>query len=408
MPDAPAKTPPLRAITHVCAAAILSFGIFLPVLLCLIIRRILRGKAIRSKVEILFPDGQPHVLHLFNTANPVIAATALLPRACAASLPLCGVSRHIPEKSSPDPRTAAFTPGVFSLWMLRQANGITFDGQSAADLEYLEKASIRYDLVLVMKLLLTLPLHTTQSQSGHSTLLGISFINSSMREVLDGLEKDLSAGQRRKIFFINPHCLNIAHRNDQYRAALNRADRILPDGSGIRLACALTRQHMGENINGPDMLPYLCSMAQLNNFSISLLGAAPGVAQLMADKLRQSYPKLRISGIRDGYFDREHESERLTAEIAAEKPDLLLVALGVPAQELWIDKYASALNATLIFGVGGLFDFYSGRIRRAPLWMRECGLEWIFRLMMEPRRMFRRYIIGNPLFIIRVLRQPRP
>jgi exopolysaccharide biosynthesis WecB/TagA/CpsF family protein len=137
---------------------------------------------------------------------------------------------------------------------------------------------------------------------------------------------------------------------------------------------------------------------------VYLLGAAPSVAEEMKEKLVTRYPKLQICGYRDGYFNWEEMAGKVIEEINAVSTDILLVALGAPLQERFIEKYGDLLSAKIILGVGGLFDFYSERIARAPMWMRQIGMEWIFRLIQEPKRMWRRYIIGNPLFIYRVYR----
>ena len=129
------------------------------------------------------------------------------------------------------------------------------------------------------------------------------------------------------------------------------------------------------------------------------------MAETMRRKTLESYPLLKFAGVRDGCFDLDAGAEQVVAAINASGADILLVAFGVPRQEKWLERWGEQLAAPVRIGVGGLFDFYSGRIRRAPLWMREIGMEWSFRLLMEPRRLFRRYIIGNPLFLWRVVRR---
>ena len=122
----------------------------------------------------------------------------------------------------------------------------------------------------------------------------------------------------------------------------------------------------------------------------------------MKKKLEEKYPYLNIVGTKSGYFDWASDSPGIVNEINDSKANILLVAFGVPLQEKWIDENINKLNSQVIMGVGGLFDFYSGQMKRAPKWMREVGMEWLFRLIKEPKRMWKRYIIGNPLFIYRV------
>jgi len=135
--------------------------------------------------------------------------------------------------------------------------------------------------------------------------------------------------------------------------------------------------------------------------SLFLLGARPGVAAAAAQSMRQRYPALRIAGTRDGYFDAAEEPA-VIEQINASGADILLVAFGAPRQDLWLHQHRDVLAPPVRMGVGGLFDFYSGRIPRAPEWMREIGLEWAYGLLQEPGRMWRRYVIGNPLFLYRV------
>jgi len=145
-------------------------------------------------------------------------------------------------------------------------------------------------------------------------------------------------------------------------------------------------------------------MMESEGLSLYLLGAQPGVADRLATLLRRRHPGLRVAGTHHGYLRGEDDEARVVAEINASGANVLLVAMGAPAQDLWIERNAPRLRAGVAMGVGGLFDFYSGRVARAPQWMREAGLEWAYRLVQEPARMWRRYVIGNPLFLWRARR----
>ena len=135
-----------------------------------------------------------------------------------------------------------------------------------------------------------------------------------------------------------------------------------------------------------------------------LLGAAPGVAARMRQNLSDTYPGLDVVGEQHGYFDHADESSSVIEKINALKPNIVLVAFGAPMQEKWIHEHYKQIDSNVLIGVGGLFDFYSGDKKRAPLWMRKSGIEWMYRLYLEPGRLWRRYIIGNPLFMLRILR----
>ena len=153
-----------------------------------------------------------------------------------------------------------------------------------------------------------------------------------------------------------------------------------------------------ENVNGTDMFPLLAQKP----YRIYLFGGSPEVARKALEKARAIGGKADFIGSSDGFFKMKSEEE-LFAELEQLKPDLVLVAMGVPKQEMWINQNLARLPECTAVGVGGLLDFVSGRIPRAPLWMRKTNIEWCFRLYCEPSRLFKRYIIGNPLFIIRVL-----
>ena len=155
--------------------------------------------------------------------------------------------------------------------------------------------------------------------------------------------------------------------------------------------------HVEENVNGTDMFPLLARKP----YRIYLFGGSPDVAQKALANSRAINDKAEFVGCSDGFFKMKNETE-LIAELNDLKPDILLVALGVPKQEMWINEHLNDLPPCVAIGVGGLLDFVSERIPRAPLWMRKCNIEWCFRLYQEPVRLFKRYIIGNPLFILRV------
>jgi exopolysaccharide biosynthesis WecB/TagA/CpsF family protein len=234
-------------------------------------------------------------------------------------------------------------------------------------------------------------------------LFGVPIDTVTMQRALEQIDAAVKHGRQlghcSVLTFVNAHCLNLAYHDAEYRSILNCAETVWPDGSGVRLAGRLRRFNVPENVNGTDMLPLLCD----GKYSLYLLGGRPGVAVRMMENLQQRYPKVRIVGTASGYFGTPQEEERIIAEVNAANPDLLLVAMGVPKQEKWITAHRGELKCGAAIGVGGLFDFYSGRIPRAPMWMRKAGLEWCYRLYQEPIRLFKRYIIGNPLFVWRVL-----
>jgi len=229
-------------------------------------------------------------------------------------------------------------------------------------------------------------------------LFGVPCDNVTMEAALKRLDELVV---RRSSFaaFVNAHCMNIAYRDAEYRAILNRADAVWLDGSGMRIAGRIRGFEVPDNVNGTDMFPLICAKP----YRIYMLGAAPGVAEKAMENAKKLFPVAQFVGAYPGFFADGEEERAAIEKISALDPDILLVAMGVPAQEKWIDRHRTELRCGVALAVGGLLDFVSGRIPRAPMWMRKCGIEWMFRLYQEPLRLFRRYVIGNPLFVLRLL-----
>lgn len=240
-----------------------------------------------------------------------------------------------------------------------------------------------------------------QSVPAHLEMFDLGLLNLDRDESLAAIEAALAARQPTRIAFVNADCVNLAARDPEYKRQLDRMDWVFIDGIGMRIAGRVFRQPVRDNVNGTDLFPPLCAALAHNGRRLFLLGARPGVAAAAAEWAAARYPGLVIAGCRDGYFGAE-EDGAVVAAIRESRADVVLVALGAPRQESWIDRHAEATGTTVVIGVGGLFDYYSGRIPRAPLWMRKSGLEWLFRLIQEPARLWRRYLVGNVVFLARV------
>jgi exopolysaccharide biosynthesis WecB/TagA/CpsF family protein len=206
-----------------------------------------------------------------------------------------------------------------------------------------------------------------------------------------------------KVSFLNAHSANTAFENTELANAF--ADfLILPDGVGVDLAAQiLYGAPFPANLNGTDFVPAFFAATQ-TNLKVALIGAKSDNIVGAAARLSQLTPRHEFTIVNDGFFSVEDEP-RILAQLAALRPDVLLVAMGVPRQELWIARNITSDHCTLPIAVGALFDFLSGAVPRAPMWMRRARLEWLYRLGIEPARLFERYIVGNPLFLSRVLRQ---
>ena len=228
-------------------------------------------------------------------------------------------------------------------------------------------------------------------------IFGTPFFTGTMDEALNQLDVMVKSKKHHKVAFINAHCLNIAYKDTAYRETLQKCSAVFADGIGAKIGAKMLGHRVEENVNGTDMFPLLTK----KTYRIYLLGGSPEVAQKALENARAFNGEAEFVGCSDGFFKTKNETE-LFAELNTLKPDILLVAMGVPKQEMWINDHLNDLPPCVAIGVGGLLDFVSGRIPRAPMWMRKCNTEWCFRLYQEPVRLFKRYIIGNPLFLLRV------
>lgn len=209
-------------------------------------------------------------------------------------------------------------------------------------------------------------------------------------------------GEPTQVFFVNAHCVNEAAAHPDYAKLLANAPFVFADGAGMALAARFSGTRLVHNVNGTDLFPLICQAAAAAAVPVALLGARPGVARACAERITRMFPGLRVVWTDHGYLTPEQERARL-ADLNASGARILFVAKGVPVQECWIADHADRLAAPVVLGVGALFDFYSGAVRRAPRLVRDLRSEWLYRLMLEPRRLSRRYLLGNPAFIARTL-----
>ena len=204
-----------------------------------------------------------------------------------------------------------------------------------------------------------------------------------------------------RVVYVNAHSLNLAASDPEYAGILRRADLVLNDGVGMALAARIRGASFPENLNGSDFNPLIVGLASERGWPVFFLGAAEGVADGTAERLGHRYPALRVAGTLHGYAGTAASVEAVRASGA----HLLMVAMGNPLQERFLDRHLAGTGARIGVGVGAFFDFTAGVVPRAPAWMNEAGVEWMWRLAQEPRRMWRRYVVGNPLFLARVVRE---
>jgi N-acetylglucosaminyldiphosphoundecaprenol N-acetyl-beta-D-mannosaminyltransferase len=222
-------------------------------------------------------------------------------------------------------------------------------------------------------------------------LLGVGFSDASMKEVLEFIVTGLQ-NQSEKYYIVtpNPELLVIASKDDNYRKVLNSAKLALPDGIGVIVAGKIMGKPLKERIHGVDLVKSLCKEVSKQPITVGFLGAGPNIAELTAECLRKNYPGLKVGLV----------SEEWSEELKNKKADILFVAFGSPKQEIWISENLERLPAKVVIGVGGAFDFISGKVRRAPLILRKIGLEWLFRLIIQPWRLKRQLRLVKFLYLV--------
>jgi N-acetylglucosaminyldiphosphoundecaprenol N-acetyl-beta-D-mannosaminyltransferase len=237
------------------------------------------------------------------------------------------------------------------------------------------------------------------------TVLGVAISDVTMPDAVEIVGAMLRRHDEcsRCVYFVNAHSLNIAASDPAYRNVLNLGDNVFGDGTGVRWAARLRGVRLRDNLNGTDFVPSLLRTTGGCGHSCFLLGGDASTIELAADFARRTFTGWRLSGWHHGYLADDASDAAVVARINEAKPDLLLVGMGNPLQEKWIHRHLPALCVSVCMGVGGLFDFWAGNVSRSPRWLRRLGHEWLWRLLQEPRRMARRYLVGNPLFLARVL-----
>lgn len=284
--------------------------------------------------------------------------------------------------------------------------GIPYGDLRAEESGYLKHQNLLKNMALVVRTGVARLLAPSKGKrlERRPRIVSATVDNISIEDSLDAIFAPPKNGKATIVYIVHPHALNLASFMKSYAEQLTYADFVFPDGIGIRVAASILGISLQHNINGTDLLPFICRRAVDVDTPLVLLGGAPGVANECADRLRESTPGLRIPLIINGYLTDEG-SQAAATQIKGLGRCVVLVGMGSPLQEIWTWKYLrDAPNATVVT-VGGLFDFFSGRIPRAPMAWRELGIEWLWRLRMEPRRLAKRYLIGNPLFLLLALKQ---
>ena len=203
---------------------------------------------------------------------------------------------------------------------------------------------------------------------------------------------------------VNVHACNLAFEQPEFREVLNGSEVVFCDGFGVKLGGWLTGRRLGQRMTPPDWIDDLFVLCVHKNYSVYFLGDDRAVVQLFVDKVKANFPGLVVAGYRDGFFELSGDANsKIIKSINESGADIVITGMGMPRQELWAWEAKNHLDKGVIIAAGALFRWYTGVEKRAPKWMTDMGLEWLARLLASPRRHFKRYVIGLPLFFLRIL-----
>lgn len=232
-------------------------------------------------------------------------------------------------------------------------------------------------------------------------ILGVKVNVSRFEDILSKIEVNVRHNKKITIAYLTPHIANYCYEYPDFGVILNQFDIVYADGIGIVIASKLNGGCLQDRITLPDYIDNLCDFLVKSDMSVYLLGARDSVVNNAGRVLKEKHTLLNIVGNHNGFFTMEGN---VIEKINKAKPNLLLVGMGLPYQEEWIHRNKDLLNVNVIWACGGMFDIISGRLKRAPDWMLRNNMEWLYRLYREPKRLGKRYLIGNPLFMFRVLK----
>jgi N-acetylglucosaminyldiphosphoundecaprenol N-acetyl-beta-D-mannosaminyltransferase len=233
-------------------------------------------------------------------------------------------------------------------------------------------------------------------------VLGVRVHAVQIPEMIRRLEQWIGEGPRgRYVTLTNVHAIMEAQAQPAFRQVLNQAASVCPDGMPLVWVGRRSGYAMPRRVYGPDLLWDFCRATEDKGYSHFFYGGGPGIAQRLAAELKARFPGVRVAGCYSPPFRPlpAAEDAAVVRMINAAAPDLLWVGLGCPKQEFWMHQHAGRLRVPVMLGVGQAFDIYAGSLRQAPRWMREHGLEWLFRLCLEPRRLGKRYVVYNSRFV---------
>lgn len=240
------------------------------------------------------------------------------------------------------------------------------------------------------------------------TVLGVQIDGLTMVGAIAQFEELIARRQSALAFSLNVDICMKIHRDPELQRIYDDADLVLVDGTPMTWAARFLGSPLPGRVSGSELLPAFCSIAAVRGYRVFLLGSLPGVAERAKQRLETDNPGLRVVGTYApplGFEQDERENARIVSMIREASPDVLFVALGTPKENKWLFRFREALRVPVSMAVGSSFDYLAGRLKRAPQWMQRCGLEWSYRLIQEPRRLWRRYLIEDLPFVYYVMRE---
>ena len=239
-------------------------------------------------------------------------------------------------------------------------------------------------------------------------ILGVPISNITNEHLLESFTERIGQKQKTQVCITPVNSVLAAIKDPQVLSIYNASEYVLCDGTPIKWAAGFLNTPIVERITGLDLLPNLVAHCAKHDFSIFLLGASPGVGEQLKQTIHAQYPNCKVVGVYVPPFMKvfsEEENIKMIDAINAVSPDVLLVSLTAPKQDIWIAENLHRVNASIQIGIGGAFEVMAGLAKRAPKWMHTAGLEWLYRFIQEPKRLFRRYFIEAPMFIPLIIKQ---
>ncbi len=234
-------------------------------------------------------------------------------------------------------------------------------------------------------------------------VFGITIDNLTLDDVLERIDKTINEG--RKGYVVTPNVDHVVQlsKDKNFRTIYDQAELVLNDSVILKRSAQLLGHQMCDKLSGSDLLPLICAYAEQKRYRVYFLGGMPGVAEKAKEKLVESYADLKITGTYSppfGFEQQSHEIKQIIKEINKTKPEILFVGLGAPKQEIFAYNYINQLDVNVIFCTGAAFDFQAGHVKRAPKIMQKLGMEWFYRFLKEPKRLFKRYFVNDLKFFL--------